>query len=219
MFLLSVIKVRFNMQGKLIILFGIDGSGKSTVLEMLKNSKINNTVYTSCLKNTVFEEELYQAEHKLHFSRKDVFSREFKHMLHIGSVIYNVYNNILPILNSGKNVVLDRYAICIKVFTDVFLKSSYGCLSNALDCLPIPTLGIYFDVDIYTATKRIHERNIEKNMQLHYSESKEALAMKQKAYENMIPNEPYPILKIDARKSVGEVYSSVYDLINEVCVN
>lgn len=50
------------MQGKLICLYGIDGSGKSTILEMLNNSKLKNTVCTSCLKKAIFEEELYQAE-------------------------------------------------------------------------------------------------------------------------------------------------------------
>ena len=50
------------MRGKLVILFGIDGSGKSTILKMLEDSGLNNTIYTSCLKNAIFEEELYRAE-------------------------------------------------------------------------------------------------------------------------------------------------------------
>lgn len=82
------------MRGKLICLFGIDGSGKSTLLEILNNSKLENTICTSCLKNAVFEEELYQAEKTLQFHRKDVFSHEFKHVLHIGSVIFRMYNEI-----------------------------------------------------------------------------------------------------------------------------
>lgn len=68
-------------------------------------SGLDNTIYTSCLKNAIFEEELYKAENKLHFSRADFFSHEFKHVLHIGSVIYNMYNIVLPLLNSGKNVI------------------------------------------------------------------------------------------------------------------
>lgn len=66
------------MKGKLIILFGIDGSGKTTILNMLKSIELNNTVCTSCLTNAIFEEELYRAERKLNFSRTDVFSHEFK---------------------------------------------------------------------------------------------------------------------------------------------
>ena len=111
--IISYIKRRIEMKGKLIILFGIDGSGKSTILNMLKSSGLNNTVCTSCLTNAIFEEELYRAERILNFSRADVFSHEFKHVLHIGSVIYNVFNEVLPLLNSGTNVILDRYTISI----------------------------------------------------------------------------------------------------------
>ena len=104
------------MKGKLIFLFGIDGSGKSTILQMLKDSKLDNIICTSCLTSAIFEEELYEAERKLHFSRKDIFSKEFKHVLHIGSVIYKMYNEILPFLNDGHNIILDRYVICKNVF-------------------------------------------------------------------------------------------------------
>ena len=116
------------MRGKLVILFGIDGSGKSTILKMLEDSGLNNTIYTSCLKNAIFEEELYRAEKMLRFTRAEFFSHEFKHVLHIGSVIYNMYNIVLPLLNIGKNVILDRYAICIKLFTELFLDPSCNCL-------------------------------------------------------------------------------------------
>jgi dTMP kinase len=206
------------MRGKLIFLFGIDGSGKSTILKMLENSGLNNTIYTSCLTNAIFEEELYRAENKLHFSRGDYFSHEFKHLLHIGSVIYNMSNIILPLLNSGKNVILDRYIICIKLFTNLFLESSYNCLSKALDCLPAPDIGIYFDVDIDIANQRIQERSNRTGILRHYSESKESLLMKKRGYETMIPYEKYSILKVDANQNVDKVYSSVLKLLNRVCI-
>lgn len=205
------------MRGKLIILFGLDGSGKSTILKMLKNSKTDNTIYTSCLKNTVFEEELYRAETQLHFYRGDIFSHEFKHLLHIGSVIYNVFNNILPLLNNGTNVVLDRYAICVKLFTELFLEPSYNCLSKAMDCLPSPDLGIYFDINIDTAIQRIQERSNITGIPPHYSESQEALTMKKRQYEALILNEPYPIVKIDANQNIDTVYSSIVEILTEVC--
>lgn len=206
------------MSGKLIFLFGIDGSGKSTILKMLEDSGLNNTIYTSCLRNAIFEEELYQAESKLHFSREDFFSHEFKHVLHIGSVIYNMFNIVLPLLDSGKNVILDRYAICIKLFTELFLEPSCNCLSKSLDCLPVPDLGIYFDVDIDIAIQRIQERDDKTGVLRHYSESKESLIMKKKGYENTIPNEKYTILKVDANQNIDKVYSSVIKILNDVCV-
>lgn len=205
------------MRGKLIILFGIDGSGKSTILKMLEKSGLDNIVCTSCLKNAVFEEELYCAENKLKFSRRDVFSHEFKHVLHIGSVIYNVFEHVVPILDNGKNVILDRYAICVRLFADLFLDPSYNCLSKALDCLPTPDLGIYLDVNVDTAVQRIQERSNQTGTPPHYSESREALLMKKVGYESMILHEPYPIVKIDANQTIDEVYDSILELLNEVC--
>lgn len=206
------------MRGKLVFLFGIDGSGKSTILKMLKSSGLDNTIYTSCLKNAIFEEELYQAESKLHFSRADFFSHEFKHVLHIGSVIYNMYNIVLPLLNAGKNVVLDRYVICIKLFTELFLDPSCDCLSKALECLPTPALGIYLDVDIDTAFRRIQERNNKTGILPHYSESREALILKKERYETMIPNEKYTVSRIDANQNIDKVYFSVFKILSQICV-
>lgn len=206
------------MRGKLIFLFGIDGSGKSTILKMLENSGLDNTICTSCLTNAVFEEELYQAENRLQFSRKDLFSHEFKHVLHIGSVIYNMFDRVLPILYNGKNVILDRYIICIKLFADLFLRPSYNCLSRALKCLPTPDLGIYFDTNIEVAMQRILERSNKTGIPPHYSESEESLIMKKAGYEAMIPNEKYTVLRIDANQDINKVYSSVFKILRDVCV-
>ncbi|WP_310602319.1 dTMP kinase [Anaerosporobacter sp.] len=199
-------------------MFGIDGSGKSTALKMLENSGLENTVYTSCLTTAVFEEELYRAENKLHFSRCDFFSHEFKHVLHIGSVIYKMFNTILPILNNGQNVILDRYAICIKLYADLFLEPSYKCISRALECLPTPDLGIYFDADIDTVLDRIKERSERSGIMPHFSESEESLIMKKARYETMIPHEKYAILRINANQDIDKVYSSVFEIISEECV-
>ncbi len=205
------------MRGKLIILFGIDGSGKSTILKMMENSGLVNTIYTSCLTTAVFEEELYQAEAKLHFSGGDLFSHEFKHMLHIGSVIYKMTNTILPILDKGMNVILDRYVICVKLFTDLFLEPSYKCISMALECLPPPDLGIYFDASIDTAINRLKERSCKTGILPHYSESEESLIKKKAGYESMIPNEKYTVLRIDANQDIDRVYSSVLKILSEEC--
>ena len=204
------------MRGKLICLFGIDGSGKSTLLELLNNSKLENTICTSCLKNAVFEEELYQAEKTLQFHRKDVFSHEFKHVLHIGSVIFRMYNEILPILDTGKNVILDRYVLCIKLFTELFLQPSCNCLSKALECLPNPDIGIYLNVDVDIAIARIQQRSRKTGIPPHYSESRQALILKQTKYEDIIPSEPYPIIEINANDDINIVYSTVLKLLEQL---
>ena len=204
------------MRGKLICLFGIDGSGKSSLLEILNKSKLENTICTSCIKNAVFEEELYQAEKTLQFHRNDIFSHEFKHVLHIGSVIFRMYNEILPILDTGKNVILDRYVLCIKLFTELFLQPSCNCLSKALECLPNPDIGIYLNVDVDIAIARIQQRSRKTGIQPHYSESRQALILKQAKYEDIIPSEPYPIIEINANDDINIVYSTVLKILEQL---
>ena len=204
------------MRGKLICLFGIDGSGKSSLLEILNKSKLENTICTSCIKNAVFEEELYQAEKTLQFHRNDIFSHEFKHVLHIGSVIFRMYNEILPILDTGKNVILDRYVLCIKLFTELFLQPSCNCLSKALECLPNPDIGIYLNVDVDIAIARIQQRSRKTGITPHYSESRQALILKQAKYEDIIPSEPYPIIEINANDDINIVYSTVLKILEQL---
>ena len=204
------------MRGKLICLFGIDGSGKSSLLELLNKSKLENTICTSCIKNAVFEEELYQAEKTLQFHRNDIFSHEFKHVLHIGSVIFRMYNEILPILDTGKNVILDRYVLCIKLFTELFLQPSCNCLSKALECLPNPDIGIYLNVDVDIAIARIQQRSRKTGIPPHYSESRQALILKQAKYEDIIPSEPYPIIEINANDDINIVYSTVLKILEQL---
>ena len=204
------------MRGKLICLFGIDGSGKSSLLEILNKSKLENTICTSCIKNAVFEEELYQAEKTLQFHRNDIFSHEFKHVLHIGSVIFRMYNEILPILDTGKNVILDRYVLCIKLFTELFLQPSCNCLSKALECLPNPDIGIYLNVDVDIAIARIQQRSRKTGIPPHYSVSRQALILKQAIYEVIIPSEPYPIIEINANDDINIVYSTVLKILEQL---
>ena len=207
------------MKGKLIALFGIDGSGKTTILKMLEHSSLDNTVYTSALTDAIFEEELFQAEKQLNFSRKEIFSHEFKYVLHIGSAIYKMFNTVLPLLNDGKNVILDRYTICIELYASLFLDPSYKCIAKALECLPQPDLGIYFDVDIDTALHRIRERNNRAGTIPHFSESEESLIMKKARYETIIQNEGYSILKIDANNDIDEVCCSVLEKLSEYYIH
>ena len=204
------------MRGKLICLFGIDGSGKSSLLEILNKSKLENTICTSCIKNAVFEEELYQAEKTLQFHRNDIFSHEFKHVLHIGSVIFRMYNEILPILDTGKNVILDRYVLCIKLFTELFLQPSCNCLSKALECLPNPDIGIYLNVDVDIAIARIQQRSRKTGIPPNYSESRQALILKHAKYEDIIPSEPYPIIEINANDDINIVYSTVLKILEQL---
>lgn len=104
------------------------------------------------------------------------------------------------------------------MFTELFLDPSCNCLSKTLECLPSPDLGVYLDVDIDTASRRILERSNKTGILPHYSESRESLMLKKEKYENMIPDEKYTILRIDANQNIDKVYSSVFKILSEICI-
>lgn len=78
-------------------------------------------------------------------------------------------------------------------------------------------MGIYFDVSIDNAIHRIEKRCNRTGTLPHYSESKESLIRKKRGYEDMMPNETYPILKIDANQRINKVYASITGTLKEVC--
>ena len=42
--------------------------------------------------------------------------------------------------------------------------------------------------------------------------------LKKEKYENMIPDEKYTILRIDANQNIDKVYSSVFKILSEICI-
>ena len=204
-------------RGKLIAIIGIDGSGKSTIVSKLADTNIvENTIAISDGDNPVLLHEMYSACKKLGISRGEYFSDEFRHYLYMGSCILRTYNDIVPLLEKGTNVVLDRYSVCLKIFTKLYTKSTYHCLANILNCLPTPDLGIYLDIDVDESLKRIEKRGSPQKFSLH--ENKEDLISKKNEYENLIPLESYKVVKIDANRSAEDVFSDVLSEINNVII-
>ncbi len=119
------------MRGKLICLFGIDGSGKSSLLEILNKSKLENTICTSCIKMLSLKKNYIKRKKLFNFIEMIFFLMNLSMYFILVALFFRMYNEILPILDTGKNVILDRYVLCIKLFTELFLQPSCNCLSKS----------------------------------------------------------------------------------------
>jgi thymidylate kinase len=204
-------------RGKLIAIIGIDGSGKSTIVNKLADTSIvANTIATSCSHNPVLSHEMYCACKNWGESSSTCFSDEFKHFLYMGSCILTAYNDVVPLLEKGINVVLDRYSICLKLFSKLYTKPTHHCLANILDCLPKPDLGIYLDIEVEESLKRIKMSGRSQKFSLH--ESKEDLISKKREYEYLIPLENYRVVKINANRSHEDVFSDVISEISNLII-
>ena len=82
--------------------------------------------------------------------------------------------------------------------------------------MPNPDIGIYLNVDVDIAIARIQQRSRKTGIPPHYSESRQALILKQTKYEDIIPSEPYPIIEINANDDINIVYSTVLKLLEQL---
>lgn len=63
----------------------------------------------------------------------------------------------MPELENGNTVILDKYTLCNKVYSNL-RNMGLEHMDRMLDILPKPDLGIYLDVNVDTALKRISEK-------------------------------------------------------------
>ena len=199
------------MKGKIIAVMGIDGSGKTTLVENLKkcSSGIDKIKCMSIFENSIFTKELESVAQQQGKTRRECFSKELRSIIWRTDLINNVFNDVIPELENGNIIILDRYKLCNKVYSNLEI-SDLGHMDRMLEILPNPDLGIYLDVDIDVALSRINNRN---NRELAPYEKKEGLIALKERYEKLIQQENYNIIKVDANLSEKEVTKCALDSI------
>jgi thymidylate kinase len=206
------------MNGKLIAICGIDGSGKSSLHKRMKDSNNDNRiVYTKPTISKVFSRELYELA-KMQDVRPinqwtdllTITSEVFVRTVYMNDLIYDTFNSTIPLLEQGTSVVLDRYAICEKVFLEALENRAYHPLSRMLKVLPTPDLIIYLDVDVTVAFDRIRERKLK--IQPH-EQPRLLSALKDKCDE-LLKEGNFNVVRIDANQSIDVVYNSAVQAVD-----
>lgn len=202
------------MEGKLIAIMGIDGSGKTTLVGNLQKcgSGIENWKCMSIFDNSIFTEELEMVARQRGKTRRECFSKELRSITWRSDLINNMFRYVIPELEKGSTIILDRYTLCNKVYSNLE-RSGLGYMDKILEVLPSPDLGIYLDVDIDVALRRINKRTGKERAPY---EKKEGLIDLERKYKKLMLQEGYPIVKINANLSEKEVTRSALDAIIRV---
>ena len=138
-------------KGKLIIVEGIDGSGKSTQIDLLYKwlEAQGKTVYFSEWNSS----ELVKSTTKLGKKEK-VFTPTTFSLLQATDFADRWENRIFPMLRAGAIVLADRYAFTAFA-RDVARGVDPGWVRNLYSFAPLPDLAFYFRVPLNTAVERI----------------------------------------------------------------
>lgn len=140
-----------NYSGRLIIVEGIDGSGKSTQLDLLKKylrAEGYNVFYTEWNSSSLVKETTKRGK------KKNLLTPTTFSILHAVDFADRFAHFILPPLKAGAIVLADRY-----VFTafarDVVRGVHPNWVRNMYSFAVRPDIGFYFHVPIDVSLKRI----------------------------------------------------------------
>ena len=204
--------------GKLIIVEGIDGSGKSTQLQLAfrylqsKNYPVFFTEWNSA--------DLVKAVTKKGKKKMMLTPMTFS-LLHATDFAHRLINNILPPLKAGMIVCADRY-----VYTAFARDVVRGCdpawVRKVYNFAPRPDLALYFNVPIDVSCARILSgrnqlKDYEAGMDLNLAKDK---VDSFKIFQSRILteyariNHEYGLVEIDATRSIGDQQQLVRDLLH-----
>jgi len=142
---------RFQITGKLIVVEGIDGSGKSTQLHLLDRWLRGRglPVFTTEWNSSQIVREITSKGKKKGLLTPTTFS-----LLHATDFADRYERNILPLLRGGYIVLADRYAYTAYA-RDVVRGCSPDWVRKAYNFAATPDIRFYFRVPIEVAMKRI----------------------------------------------------------------
>lgn len=142
---------RSRYKGKLIAVEGLDGSGKSTQMYLLKrwlelqNMRVSFTEWNS---STIVKAATKRGK------REQLLTATTFSMIHATDFAHRYERNIVPLLRSGYVVLADRY-----IFTALARDAVRGCdrdwVRNLYSFAVVPDITFYFDVPLETAVGRI----------------------------------------------------------------
>ena len=148
-------------KGKIIYIFGIDGSGKTTLVknlnEYLKRKKVNVVKYLS---KPFFTEELEEVSKSNNTTRRACFSPLFRGLTW-GLDLLKKADDFYYYYEKGYIVLLDRYTLCNINYTMINTKNKHSNMLKMLhEGLPKPDIYIYLDTDIDIAYERVLIRGL-----------------------------------------------------------
>ena len=167
-----------NLRGKLIVVEGADGSGRSTQIARLVNwleGCGHATIQVGLKRSTLVSEELEQAK------RGNILSRTTLSLFYATDFADQLENAILPALRAGFLVLADRYIYTLMA-RDMVRGMDEAWLKNVYGVALVPDVVFYLSV----SPEQLVQRNFAKDYALDYWESGMDLGLERELFQSFL---------------------------------
>ena len=194
------LKVEFLRKGKLIVVEGIDGSGKTTIAKELFNSFKQQKGFSVKLSqeptNSTYGKKIRELL-KVGASPDELFDLFLKDRKE------HLEKLVLPELNKGTFLILDRYYLSTIAYQGAQGFSVKDLLIKNETIAPLPDFVVFLEISIEEALKRISHRGNTKTM----FEKKDFLEKVNNIYQKILPK--FCHIKIDAKSQTFEIIEKI----------
>jgi dTMP kinase len=167
-----------ELTGRLIVIEGADGSGRSTQIDILRDyleNKGHATVNMGLRRSSLVSEELNQAK------QGNVLGEITRSLFYATDFADQLENRIIPALKAGFIVLADRYIYTLMA-RDIVRGADHEWVRSLYGVALVPDLVIYLKV----SPAQLVERNLCKNSTLDYWESGMDLGLSRDSFDSFI---------------------------------
>jgi len=167
-----------DIRGKLFVIEGIDGSGRTTQIDLLREwlESKGYAVRTMGIKrSSLVSEELDAAK------RTNILTRTTMSLFYATDFFDQLINTIIPALRAGYVVLADRYIYTLMA-RELVRGTDPEWVNNLYSTAMVPDAVFYLKVSL----RNLISRNFEKNKQLEYWESGMDLGLARDMFDSFV---------------------------------
>lgn len=202
-----------NEPGLLISLCGLDGCGKTTIINLLENDLFSKNIPVERTKQPtekVRKSEVFRSF--MDTPNPSGFDYRSLSLYAASDRVQHSNKYILPLLSKGKVVISDRYFFSCLVNLRARGYENDKWIYEISKSIPKPDIAIFLDIDVETAINRVRSREIEKDRYINVD------------FERKLRNEYIKVAKcnngivIPTNKCPEETYSLIKRIVEQTLV-